>query len=86
MFWWLDKSRKTSFPLWGKISEDLSSSTTKTILASSLYSYLGITNLSMRAEKAQKILSPVPYEQGFHFFAPDGHYSDETAICLFALS
>jgi hypothetical protein len=39
----------------------------------------------MSAEKAQKILSPVPYEQGFHFFAPDGHYSGETAksLCSF---
>jgi hypothetical protein len=36
----------------------------------------------MNAEKAQKILSPVPYEQGFHFFAPDGHYSGETATSL----
>ena len=38
--------------------------------------------MSMSAEKAQKILSPVPYEQGFHFFAPDGHYSGETAMSL----
>jgi len=38
--------------------------------------------LSMNAEKAQKILSPVPYEQGFHFFMPDGHYSGETAMSL----
>jgi hypothetical protein len=36
----------------------------------------------MSAEKAQKILSPVPYERGFHFFAPDGHYSGETASSL----
>ncbi len=36
----------------------------------------------LSAEKAQKILSPVPYEQGFHFFAPDGHYSGETAMSL----
>jgi hypothetical protein len=36
----------------------------------------------MNAEKAQKILSPVPYEQGFHFFMPDGHYSGETATSL----
>jgi hypothetical protein len=36
----------------------------------------------MSTEKAQKILSPVPYEQGFHFFAPDGHYSGETAMSL----
>ena len=38
--------------------------------------------MSINAEKAQKILSPVPYEQGFHFFAPDGHYSGETAMSL----
>ena len=38
--------------------------------------------MSMNIEKAQKILSPVPYEQGFHFFAPDGHYSGETATSL----
>jgi len=36
----------------------------------------------MNAEKAQKILSPVSYERGFHFFAPDGHYSGETAMSL----
>jgi hypothetical protein len=36
----------------------------------------------MNAEKAQKLLSPVPYAQGFHFFAPDGHYSGETATSL----
>ena len=36
----------------------------------------------MSGEKAQKILSPVPYEKGFHFFAPDGHYSGETATSL----
>ena len=36
----------------------------------------------MNIEKAQKILSPVPYEQGFHFFMPDGHYSGETAMSL----
>ena len=38
--------------------------------------------MSMNVEKAQKILSPVPYEKGFHFFAPDGHYSGETATSL----
>jgi hypothetical protein len=38
----------------------------------------------MSSEKAQKILSPVPYAQGFHFFAPDGHYSGETAMSLCA--
>ena len=37
------------------------------------------------AEAAQKILSSVPYAQGFHFFMPDGHYSGETAksLCSF---
>jgi hypothetical protein len=54
----------------------------KTILASFLYNHLEIITLSMSIEKAQKILSPVPYEQGFHFFAPDGHYSGETATSL----
>ncbi len=38
--------------------------------------------MSINAEKGQKILSPVPYEQGFHFFMPDGHYSGETAMSL----
>jgi hypothetical protein len=39
----------------------------------------------MSAEEAQKILRPVPYERGFHFFSPDGHYSGETAksLCSF---
>ena len=36
----------------------------------------------MNAERAQKILSPVPYERGFHFFMADGHYSGETAMSL----
>ena len=38
--------------------------------------------MSMSAEKAQKTLGLVPFEQGFHFFAPDGHYSGETATSL----
>lgn len=37
---------------------------------------------SCNAETAQKILSSVPYAQGFHFFMPDGHYSGETAMSL----
>jgi hypothetical protein len=41
--------------------------------------------LIMSAEIAQKILSPVPYEQGFHFFMPDGHYTGETAMSLCTL-
>lgn len=41
--------------------------------------------MSLSVEKAQKMLSPVPYEQGFHFFMPDGHYLGETAVsvCIF---
>jgi hypothetical protein len=34
------------------------------------------------AETAQKILSPVPYAQGFHFYMPDGHFTGETATSL----
>jgi len=43
---------------------------------------------SCNAETAQKILSPVPYEKGFHFFMTDGHYSGETAtsLCTFLRS
>ena len=37
---------------------------------------------SCNAETAQKILSPVPYAQGFHFYMPDGHYTGETATSL----
>ena len=37
---------------------------------------------SCNEETAQKILSPVPYDRGFHFFMPDGHYSGETAMSL----
>ena len=36
----------------------------------------------VNAELAQKILRSVSYDQGFHFFSPDGHYSGETAITL----
>jgi hypothetical protein len=36
----------------------------------------------LNAETAQKILSPVPYQQGFHFFMPDGHYTGESALSL----
>lgn len=41
--------------------------------------------MSLSVEKAQKMLSPVPYQQGFHFFMPDGHYLGETAVsvCIF---
>ena len=36
-------------------------------------------------QKAQVILRDIPYEQGFHFFMPDGHYTGETArsLCFF---
>ncbi len=34
------------------------------------------------SETAQKILNPVPYDHGFHFFMPDGHYTGETAASL----
>jgi hypothetical protein len=37
---------------------------------------------SCNAETAQKILSPVPYTQGFHFYMPDGHFTGETATSL----
>ena len=35
-----------------------------------------------KSETAQKILSPVPYDHGFHFFMVDGHYTGETATSL----
>jgi hypothetical protein len=38
----------------------------------------------LNAETAQKILRPVKYEEGFHFFMPDGHYTGETALSLCA--
>ena len=37
---------------------------------------------SCNVETAQKILSPVPYDHGFHFFMPEGHYTGETATSL----
>ena len=37
---------------------------------------------SCNSETAQKILSPVPYDHGFHFFMPDGHYAGETSMSL----
>jgi hypothetical protein len=40
---------------------------------------------SCSAEVAQKILSPVSYDKGFHFFMPDGHYTGETAVSLCSL-
>lgn len=38
------------------------------------------------AATARKILNPVAYEKGFHFFCTDGHYTGETAISLESLS
>ena len=38
---------------------------------------------SISIEDAQKILSDVPYEKGFHFFRNTGNYTGETAINLF---
>jgi hypothetical protein len=35
--------------------------------------------------EAQKILSTVPYERGFHFFTDVGKYTGETAVNLFSL-
>jgi hypothetical protein len=43
---------------------------------------LAKTQKSYSVETAQKILRQVPYNQGFHFFMPDGHYSGETAMSL----
>jgi hypothetical protein len=34
------------------------------------------------AETAQRILSPVSYDRGFHFFLPNGAYTGETAVTL----
>jgi hypothetical protein len=38
-----------------------------------------------KAEKAQKILSPVPYDQGFHFYTALGNYTGvtSTSLCSF---
>jgi hypothetical protein len=35
--------------------------------------------------QAHEILRSLPYEEGFHFFSPDGHYMGETAttLCFF---
>jgi alpha-amylase len=37
------------------------------------------------AEKAHKILGPVPYDQGFHFYTEPGHYTGvtSTSLCSF---
>jgi hypothetical protein len=45
----------------------------------------GVVKLVLDEQKAQTILRYVPYEQGFHFFTPDGHYTGETArtLCFF---
>jgi hypothetical protein len=41
-----------------------------------------VATLTISTEAAQKIISPVTYERGFHFFMPDGHYTGETAMSL----
>ena len=40
----------------------------------------------MSRADAQKILSEVSYDKGFHFFMTDGHYTGETAISLSTFS
>lgn len=37
------------------------------------------------ADKAHRILSPVPYDQGFHFYTEQGHYTGvtSTSLCSF---
>jgi hypothetical protein len=39
----------------------------------------------LNKNKAHEILRAVPYEKGFHFFSPDGHYTGQTAttLCFF---
>lgn len=44
------------------------------------------TSNSIDATIARKILSTVPYAQGFHFFTTDGHYTGETATSLIVFS
>jgi hypothetical protein len=41
--------------------------------------------MALNSAKAHEILRSVPYEEGFHFFSPDGHYMGETAttLCFF---
>jgi len=41
--------------------------------------------LVLDEQKAQVILRDIPYDQCFHFFMPDGHYTGETArtLCFF---
>jgi hypothetical protein len=41
-----------------------------------------LSKKSSNAEAAQKILNFLPYNSGFHFFMPDGHYTGETAMSL----
>lgn len=40
----------------------------------------------VNAVTARKILQPLSYEHGFHFFVPNGTYTGETAISLFTFS
>ena len=41
--------------------------------------------VNLDPEKANAIIRSLPYEQGFHFFSPDGHYTGNTAttLCFF---
>ncbi len=43
-------------------------------------------NFFIDAKTAQKILRPLSYIEGFHFFLPNGMYTGETAISLFTFS
>ena len=47
--------------------------------------YSNGVKMAMNATKAQEILRSVSYENGFHFFSPDGHHTGETAttLCFF---
>jgi hypothetical protein len=47
---------------------------------------LAKTQNSCSAETVQKIHRQVPYDQGFRFFLPDGHYSGESGPFPFARS
>jgi hypothetical protein len=40
---------------------------------------------SIGKAEAQRILSTLPYEHGFHFFTDVGKYTGETAVNLFSL-
>ncbi len=42
-------------------------------------------NVIFDSEKAHKILKPVPYDQGFHFYVAQGNYTGvtSTSLCSF---